>query len=162
MSMTSGDQLGKSDVFVNLVVILFCCEQAFHGAVDAFERVFRHCLSADTLEKISQRMGTAADEFLQNRAGPPKSGEGAILVLTADGKGVPLVKSDAQRLRAFEDKAVRPGNRRMSTVCSVYSVDAYHRTAEDVVAGLFRDEKLKTGSSCSSTQTPVRHASRCD
>jgi hypothetical protein len=122
--------------------MLFCCEQAFHGAVDAFERVFRHRLFADTLEKISQRMGTAADEFLKNRAAPPKSGEGAILVLTADGKGVPLVKSDAQRLRAFEDKTVRPGNRRMSTICSVYSVDAYHRTTEDVVTGLFRDEKL--------------------
>ena len=30
----------------------------------------------------------------------------------------------------------------MSTVCSVYSVDAYHRAAKDVVAGLFREEKL--------------------
>lgn len=121
--------------------MLFCCEQAFHGAVDAFERVFRHRLSADTLEKISQRMGAAADEFLQNRAAPPKPEEGSILVLTADGKGVPLVKSDAQRLRAFEEKAVRPGNRRMSTVCSVYSVDPHDRTAEDVVAGLFREDK---------------------
>lgn len=120
--------------------MLFCCEQAFHGAVDAFERVFRHRLSADTLEKISQRMGAAADEFLQNREAPPKSEEGSILVLTADGKGVPLVKSDAQRLRAFEEKSVRPGNRRMSTVCSVYSVDPHNRTAEDVVAGLFRDD----------------------
>jgi len=61
--------------------------------------------------------------------------------VTADGKGVPLVKSDAQNLRAFEEKAVRPGNRRMSTVCSVYSVDRDDRTAEDVVAGLFRDDR---------------------
>jgi hypothetical protein len=81
--------------------------------------VFRHRLSTDTLEKISQRMGAAADEFLHKRAAPLTSEEGSILVLTADGKGVPLVKSDAQNLRAFEEKAVRPGNRRMSTVCSV-------------------------------------------
>lgn len=121
--------------------MLFCCEQAFHGAVDAFERVFRHRLSTDTLEKISQRMGAAADEFLHKRAAPPTSEEGSILVVTADGKGVPLVKSDAQNLRAFEEKAVRPGNRRMSTVCSVYSVDRDDRTAEDVVAGLFRDDR---------------------
>lgn len=126
--------------------MLFCCEQAFHGAVDAFERVFRHRLSVDTLEKISQRMGAAADKFLQNQAAPPPSEEGSILVLTADGKGVPLVKSDAQRLRAFEEKAVRPGNRRMSTVCSVYSVDPYDRTAEDIVTGLFRDDKADSES----------------
>ncbi|MFN9035572.1 MAG: hypothetical protein ACK5YO_04715, partial [Planctomyces sp.] len=62
-----------------------------------------------------------------------------FLVLTADGKGVPLVKPEALRLAAFEEKTVRPGNRRMATVCSVYSVDAFHRTAADVVAGLFRD-----------------------
>ena len=31
---------------------------------------------------------------------PPSSEEGEILVLTADGKGVPLVKQDAQRLGA--------------------------------------------------------------
>lgn len=122
--------------------MLFCCEQAFHGAVDAFERVFRHRLSVDTLETISQKMGAAADAFLQERAAPPRSEEGKILVVTADGKGVPLVKSEAQRLRAFEEKSLRPGNRCMATVCSVYSVDPYHRTAEDVVAGLFRDETL--------------------
>ena len=86
-------------------------------------------------------MGAAADEILQNRAAPPKSEEGSILVMTADGKGVPLVKSDAQRLRAFDEKAVRPGNRRISTVCSVYSVDPHDRTAEDVVAGLFREDR---------------------
>ncbi|MGV2338885.1 MAG UNVERIFIED_CONTAM: hypothetical protein LVR18_34340 [Planctomycetaceae bacterium] len=112
--------------------MLFCCEQAFHGAVNAFERVFRHRLSTDALEKISQRIGAAADEFLHKQAAPPTSEEGSILVLTADGKGVPLVKSDAQNLRAFEEKAILPGNRRMSTVCSVYSVDRHDRTVSTV------------------------------
>ena len=137
--------------------MLFCCEQAFHGAVDAFERVFRHRLSTDTLEKISQRMGTAADEFLLTQAAPKKSEEGEILVMTADGKGIPLVKSDAQRLNAFEEKAIRPGNRRMATVCSVYSVDAYYRTAEDVVAGLFRDRDDKRDSEESSGRPVPQH-----
>ena len=73
------------------------------------------------------------------------------MMLTADGKGVPLVKSDAQDLRAFEEKAVCPGNRRISSVCRVYSVDRHDRTAKNVVAGLFRDDKpdswLKPGDS---------------
>jgi hypothetical protein len=106
------EQLGiSSDRYSPLLQeysMLFCCEQAFHSAVDAFERVFRHRLSTDTLEKISQRMGAAVGERLHQRAAPPASDEGSILVLPADGKGVPLVKSDAQNLRAFEEKAVRP------------------------------------------------------
>jgi hypothetical protein len=121
--------------------MLFCCEQAFHGAVEAFETVFRQRLSADTLEKVSRRMGAAANQFLRNQAAPEKTEEGSILVVTADGKGVPLVKADAQRLTCFEEKSLRPGNRRMATVCGVYSIDAYNRTAESVVAALFRDTK---------------------
>ena len=121
--------------------MLFCCEQAFHGAVEAFETVFRQRLSADTLEKVSRRMGAAANQFLRNQAAPKQTEEGSILVVTADGKGVPLVKADAQRLTCFEEKSLRPGNRRMATVCGVYSIDPYQRTAESVVAALFRDTK---------------------
>ena len=33
--------------------MLFCCEQAFHGSVEAFFQVFGHKPSVDTLEKVS-------------------------------------------------------------------------------------------------------------
>jgi hypothetical protein len=52
---------------------------------------------------------------------------------------VPLVKADAQRVPAF-DKAERPGNRRMATLAAVYTIDPHVRTAEQIVAALFRDE----------------------
>ena len=86
-------------------------------------------------------MGAAANQFLRNQAAPEKTEGGSILVVTADGKGVLLVKADTQRLTCFEEKSLRPGNRRMATVCGVYSIDAYDRTAESVVAALFRDTK---------------------
>lgn len=120
--------------------MLFCCEEAFHGAVKAFSEVFGQKLSVDTLETITHRMAEQAETFLQNREVPPAAEEGELLVLTADGKGVPLVKQDAQRLRAFEEKPQRPGNRRMATLAAVYSVDRFVRTPEDIVAALFRDE----------------------
>lgn len=78
--------------------VLFSCEHAFLCVVDASERVFRQRHSTDTLEKTSQRMGVAADEFLRERAAPPTSEECSIRLLTADGKVVPLLKSDAQNL----------------------------------------------------------------
>jgi hypothetical protein len=61
--------------------------------------------------------------------------------MTADGKGVPLVPTDALRLRCFEERPARPGNRRMATLASVYSVDRHVRAPEDIVAALFRDER---------------------
>src|SRR5207248_3062617 len=60
---------------------------------------------------------------------------------TADGKGVPLVRADAEQVPAFEQKE-RPGNRRMATLGCVYTVDPYVRTPEQIVAALFRDDTV--------------------
>jgi len=121
--------------------MLFSVEQAFNPAAKAFEHLFRHALSVDTMEQVSRRMGTQAGEFLDRLPVPPAKEEGQILVITSDGKGIPMVKSDAARLKAFEDKPQRPGNRRMATVSSVYSVDPHVRTADSIVAALFRDQR---------------------
>ena len=119
--------------------MLFCCEQSFHGSVAAFAQVFGQTLSVDTLEKTSRRMAAEGETFLQSLEAPPPSEEGEILVMTADGKGVPLVKQDAPRLLPFEDKPHRPGNRRMATLACVYSVDRFVRTPAEIVRMLFRD-----------------------
>jgi hypothetical protein len=63
-----------------------------------------------------------------------------LLVASADCKGVPLVKEDSPKVAAFETARKNPGNRRMATVASVYTVEPHLRTAEDVTAALFRDE----------------------
>ena len=120
---------------------LFAVDQAFEMAAANFERIFRQRLSVDTLERVNHQMGASAAVFLDSLQPPSAATEGELLVLTADGKGVPMVKADADRLAACEERATRPGNRRMATVASTYSVDRHHRTAEEVVAALFRDPK---------------------
>lgn len=119
--------------------MLLGIEQAFDPAADAFELIFRQRLSVDTLERVSRRMGERAGEFLDNLEPPPADEEGMLLVQTADGKGVPIVRDDAQRVKSFEEKSQRPGNRRMATLASVYSVDRYVRTPEQIVEALFRE-----------------------
>lgn len=117
----------------------FCVEQAFGQAARAVERVLRQKIPVDTLENINRRMGDQAAAFLDDLPTPPAEEEGELLVVTADGKGVPLVKNDAQKTPWF-DKPERPGNRRMATLACVYSVDRHVRTPEQIVAALFRDD----------------------
>lgn len=119
--------------------MLLGIEQAFDPAADTFELIFRQRLSVDTLERVSRRMGERAGEFLDNLEPPPADEEGMLLVQTADGKGVPIVRDDAQRVKSFEEKPQRPGNRRMATLAGVYSVDRYVRTPEQIVEALFRE-----------------------
>jgi hypothetical protein len=120
---------------------LFCVEKAFGVGARQFETVFDQKLSVDVLEHINRDMGEQADRYLDALPTPPMKDEKAILVTTADGKGVPLVKEDAQKVPAF-DKKERPGNRRMATLGCVYTVDPYVRTPEQIVAALFRDDTV--------------------
>jgi hypothetical protein len=117
----------------------FCVDQAFRQAARGIELVLKQKISVDVLEGTNRRLGDQADVFLDQLPHPPANQEGELLVLTGDGKGVPLVKKDAQALAAFEDQPQRPGNRRMAILAGVYSVDRLVRTPEEIVAALFRD-----------------------
>jgi hypothetical protein len=132
---------GKASYLLQEFSQLFCVEKAFGVGARQFETVFGQKLSVDVLEDINRAMGEQADRFLDQLPTPPKKDEGTILVATADGKGVPLVKEDAAKVPAF-DKKERPGNRRMATLGCVYTVDPYVRTPEQIVAALFRDDTV--------------------
>jgi len=129
---------GKASYLLQEFSQLFCVEKAFGVGVRQFEAVFQQQLSVDVLENINRTMGVQADRFLDQLSPPPPAEEGAVLVVTADGKGVPLVQQDAQQVPVFEEKE-RPGNRRMATLGCVYTVDRHVRTPQQIVAALFRD-----------------------
>ena len=120
---------------------LFCVDQAFGLAAQNMTTVFGGTFSVDTLESVNAQMGQDAECFLSDLPTPPAKEEGEVLVLSNDGKGVPLVREDAAKVPAFETANKRPGNRRMASVASVYSVDRFQRTPADVVAALFRDDR---------------------
>ena len=120
---------------------LFCVDQAFNQAARNLETIWGSKFSVDTLEQTSQRMGKHADQFLDRLPVPKKEEEAAILVASADCKGVPLVKKDTEKVAAFEKTKKNPGNRRMATVTTVYSVDRFERSPEEIVAALFRDDR---------------------
>jgi hypothetical protein len=132
---------GKTSYLLQEFSQLFCVEKAFAVGARQFQAVFRQRLSVDVLEDINRAMGEQAERFLDDLPPPPLAKEGAILVATADGKGVPLVREDAQQVPAF-DKKERPGNRRMATLGCTYSVDPHVRTPEQIVAALFRDDSV--------------------
>jgi hypothetical protein len=133
---------GKASYLLQEFSQLFCVEKAFGVGARQFETVFRQQLSVDVLEDINRAMGAQADCFLDHLPTPASAEEGALLVVTADGKGVPLVREDALKVPAF-DKKERPGNRRMATLGCVYTVNRLVRTPEQIVAALFRDATVR-------------------
>ena len=118
-------------------------DQAYEQAMRNLGAILGGDFSVDTAERINGQLGQRAGEYLDDLPEPHADSEAKFLVATADCKGVPLVKEDSPKVAAFETAKKNPGNRRMATVSSVYSVDPHVRTAEDIAAALFRDEPEK-------------------
>ena len=57
--------------------------------------------------------------------------------VSGDGKGVPMVRESAKAPPAFESRE-HPGNRQMATLATVYSVDRFVRTPQEIIEALFR------------------------
>ena len=74
----------------------FCVDQAFGQASQGLATVLRQEVSVNTLEHINRRWESQAEGFLDRLPTPPAKKEGELLIFTADGKGVPLVKEDAE------------------------------------------------------------------
>jgi hypothetical protein len=102
-------------------------------------------------------MGVDAGQFLEQLPKPDTDQEAEIFVATADCKGVPLLKKDPAPVRAFQSAKKRPGNRRMATVASAYSVAPYHRSPESILDALFRAEPPQDDEA---KNTPKRPASQ--
>ena len=116
-------------------------DSAYQQAMDNLQVILGgEKFSVDTAERVNGHMGQAAGAYLDDLPKPATDSESKLMVATADCKGVPLVKEDATKVAAFESAKKNPGNRRMATVASVYTVDPHVRTAEEITEALFRDE----------------------
>jgi hypothetical protein len=96
----------------------------------------------DSLERMNRHMAKEVNAFRETQPVPKPKEEGELFVVGGDGKGVPM-------RRTAEEKKTKPGphrhkgekanKKRMAIVGTIYSVDRYQRTPEEVVAALFED-----------------------
>ncbi len=103
-------------------------------------RILGFTQSVNTLERNQREMAEAASDFWQDRPTPPAEREGALLVCTADGKGVPMrgAAKAAREAQPPSTGGMRPGSKKMAQIGAVYTVDPYVRTPDEVLEALFR------------------------
>lgn len=108
-------------------------------------------------EELVMRSAVDFDAFYKERYEyRPSEETGSIMVITADGKGVPMRREDlreqtrkraeesAAKLESRRSRGEKPNKKRMATVAGVYTVEPYRRTAEDVLRCMApRNEKEK-------------------
>lgn len=115
-----------------------CVEEAFGQARATMWRILELKQSVDSLEHMNQDMAKDVTTFMLNRPQPQEEGE--IVVASVDQKGIVMRRQASDPPpKAHRTKGEKASQKRMATVTTVYTVNRYRRSAEEIVAALFRD-----------------------
>ncbi len=122
----------------------FCVQGSYAQSSQSVERILGLGQSIRSLEHMNRTMAQKVEEFWESQPTPKSEEEGEIVVVTADGKGVPMRREvvekegSPQRRRKKGEKA---NKKRQACVGAVYTIDAFPRKAEDVVDEVMREEQ---------------------
>jgi hypothetical protein len=134
----------------------FVIDDAHAEAVKKLQAILGLTIPVKASEDLNREQASDVEPFQDGRPVPPAATEEAIPVVAADCKGVPLVRSDLAARRTSPTPAVtrpRPHHRRgkgekahqkrMAAVGAVYTIEAFPRTADDVVDEVSRREAAR-------------------
>lgn len=114
---------------------------AYNKAADLQARFFDLNLSTRVFQQIIAADAVDVEAFYTQKPAPSPDEEGEILVIQADGKGVPLVLETTAEPKVRLGKGEKRGRKKEAIVTTVYTTDSAPRTPEEVVASLFyRDQ----------------------
>ena len=135
--------------------------QPYAEARDILKELLGLDVTVRALEHMNQRMAEHVNPFWESAAAPPADEEGEILVVSADGKGVPMRQSQDERNEqqlgkkkrerrtqpAYEKTTKRGGRgtpksrKQMAYLGVVYTVDRFRRKPQDILDEFQREAK---------------------
>ena len=136
----------------------FVIDDAHAEAIKKLQTILGLGLSVKASEDLNREQAGDVEPFQNHLATPDPAQEGPILVVTADCKGVPLVKSalgpepvgegaKAAALPAAANhrrgKGQKANKKRMAAVGAVYTIKPFVRTADEVIDEVMRKKAAK-------------------
>lgn len=123
----------------------FCLKESFAEAGRSLEMLLGLRLGRRTLEQMNRDVAGDATPFREATEPPSLEEEGALLVVTADGKGVPMRKlePDGPQPHHRRTKGEKANLKRMACVGAVYSIEPFVRTADAILDEVWRDKRAK-------------------
>ncbi len=104
---------------------------------DILERLLELNLSTRALQQNIAEDAADVKAYYAQKPAPFPANEDEILVIQADGKGVPMILDEPAEPSVRLGKGQKHGHKKEAIVTSVYTIEAAPRTAEEVIAGFF-------------------------
>jgi hypothetical protein len=119
-----------------------CVQGPYAEARETVQEILGLGQSVRSLEDMNLTMSEPVESFRQSQPTPPAKEEEAILVLSSDGKGVPMRKEEMAR-SGRRKKGEKANKKRMACVGAVYTIAPFVRSADDVVDEVMREKARK-------------------
>ena len=113
----------------------------YNKVTDLQERFFDLDLSTRVLQKVIAVDAVDVEAFYAQKPAPSPAEEAEILVIQADGKGVPMVLETLAEPKVRLGKGEKRGRKKEAIVTTVYTIDSAPRTPEQVVASFFYQDQ---------------------
>ncbi len=126
----------------------------YHKVADVLERFFGLSLSSRVLR--AQVLTDAEDvvAYYEQKPAPQAAEEAAVLVVQADGKGVPIIVEAATLQPVRLDKGQKRGGKKEAIVTTAYTIAAAPRTLEAVLQSYYDLAKSETRAEQAARQSP--------
>jgi len=121
-----------------------CVQNSYDTSRNNIQRILGLGQTIGSLEQMNRTMAEDVEAFQGSQPVPAPAQEASLLVLTADGKGVPMrrdVAPDGPSPQGRLQKGQKAGKKREACVGGVYTVEPFVRTADDVVDEVLRKKK---------------------
>jgi len=117
---------------------------SYEKVIGLFQYLLGQPLGKNAVQLMVAEDGEDVEAYYEQKAAPDVQKEGTIIVVQADGKGVPLVKGTGAVNKVRLGKGEKRSKKKEAIVTSVYTIAPNKRSPEDVVTSLFRKEKPET------------------
>jgi hypothetical protein len=125
----------------------------YHKTGDILARLLGLKLSTGAIESNIADDAADVESYYAQKPPPKPAEEAEILVVQADGKGIPMVLQEPAEPQARLGKGQKRGRKKEAMVTSVYTIAAHIRTPQAVVASFFQHNSTETA--C--PQNPTRY-----
>ena len=113
----------------------------YDKVTEMFARILGQKLSTNAVSKMVTEDAADVEAYYEQKPVPKPEDEGAILVIQADGKGVPMVRETPAEAKVRLGKGEKRTKKKEAIVTGIYTIEPLPRTPEEVVASFFHRDK---------------------
>jgi hypothetical protein len=129
--------------FLQEWMTVFAVEHPFKESTGFFAQLLDLDVAESVLREVAQEASQDYEGFYAQRPMPPEESAGALLVVSFDGKGVPMIKEEAVKLKAKLGTGEKRQKKKEALVGVSYTVEAKPRAPEALAEVLVDPEAAR-------------------